>query len=199
MYVDQIVNINQRFGAIAEANYNADVFNIDFSNGREAAKNINDWVKESTNGHIQNLVSEDSVANSVLFLINTLYFEGTWRYAFNKTVSRDFNHAQGKKSSRQFMELSGKFYYFYSRHLNAKILRLPYNGRRFSMFIILPVDVNGLDSVIDKLSAELIKNEVWHMEELETNIALPKFKFDTSVNLNDIARSVRKFKFYEVS
>lgn len=186
------MNINQRFGAIAEANYNADVFNVDFGNGRDAAKNINDWVKESTKGHITNLVSEDSVANSVLLLINTLYFEGKWRYAFNKTVSREFNHAPGKKSSRQFMELSGKFYYFYSRHLNAQILRLPYNGRKFSMFVILPVEVNGLDSVIDKLSSETIKNEVWHMDELETNIALPKFKFDTSVNLNDIARSVRK-------
>jgi len=199
VYVDKIVSINQRFGAIAEANYNSDVFNIDFGNGRDAAKHINDWVKESTNGHISNLVTEDSVENSVLFLINTLYFEGTWRYGFNKTVTRDFNLAPGKRSSRQFMELSGKFYYFYSRALNAKILRLPYNGRRFSMFIVLPVEANGLDSVIDKLSAELIKNEVWHMEELETNIAMPKFSFDTSVNLNDIAKSMGITEIFENS
>lgn len=189
--MDNIVNINQRFGAIAEANYNTDVTNLDFGNERAAAKLINDWVKESTNGRITDLVSEDSVSKSVLFLINALYFEGTWRFAFNKTITREFNHAPGKKSQRQFMEQSGNFYYFFSRHLNAKILRLPYNGRRFSMFIILPIEVNGLDSVIDKLSAETIKNEVWHMDELETRVVLPKFKFDTSVNLNEITRTVR--------
>lgn len=197
VYVDNIVSINQRFGAIAESNYNADVINLDFGNARDAAKDINDWIKESTNGHINDLVSEDSVSKSVLFLINALYFESSWRFPFNnKTLTRDFTHAPGKKSSRQFMEQTNNFYYFFSRHLNAKILRLPYRGRRFSMFIILPIEVNGLDSVIEKLSAETINNEVWHMDELETRVILPKFKFDTSVNLNGIARDVSEILIF---
>lgn len=194
VFVDDIVSINQRFGAICEANYDTEVHNLNFADERASAKVINDFVKEATNGRLSNLVSEDSVSKSVLFLINALYFEGTWRFAFNKTITRDFNHSPGKKSQRQFMEQSGNFYYFFSRHLNAKILRLPYNGRRFSMFIILPLEVNGLDSVVDKLSAETIKNEVWHMDELETRVVLPKFKFDTSINLNEVARSVRKIQ-----
>lgn len=184
------MNINQRFGAIAEANYNADVINLDFGNESFAAKHINDWIKESTNGHIKELVSEDSVSKSILFLINALYFECTWRYPFNKTITREFIHGPGKKSSRQFMEQTRNFYFFYSRQLNSKILRLPYYGRKFSMYIILPNEVNGLDSVIDKLNSETIKNEVWHMEDLEARVVLPKFKFDTSINLNDIAKSV---------
>lgn len=57
------------------------------------------------------------------------------------------------------------FYYFYSKKLNAKILRLPYNGRRYSMFIILPNENNDLDGVIDRLDSRVIKDEVWHLDE----------------------------------
>lgn len=190
LYVDNIVNINQRFSAIAQHNYNADIINLDFGDAQSSAQHINDWIKQATNGRLTELVSEDSVSKSILFLINSLYFESSWRFAFNKTFTRDFNHAKGKKSSRQFMEQFGNFYYFYSQHLNAKILRLPYTGRKFSMFIILPNAVNGLDSVIDKLASETLKNEVWHMDELETHVVIPKFKFDTSINLNTVARQV---------
>jgi serine protease inhibitor len=192
VYVDKIVNVNQRFGAIAESNYNSDVISLDFGDSRAAAKDINEWIKESTNGRISDLVSEDTVSNSVLFLINALYFESSWRYPFNKTLTRDFIHSPGKKSSRQFMEQTNNFYYFFSRQLNAKILRLPYRGRTFSMFMILPIEVNGLDSVIEKLNAETLNNEVSHMKELETLVVIPKFKFDTLVNLNDVTRSVRE-------
>jgi serine protease inhibitor len=135
-------------------------------------------------------VTEDSVSKSIFLLINALYFEGTWRYQFNKSISRDFFTAPGRKTSKQFMEQTSNFYYFYSPHLNAKILRLPYKGRRFSMFIILPNDVNGVNSVIDKLDANALKNEVWHMDEQEVRVVLPKFKFDTSLNLNEVTRAV---------
>lgn len=197
LFVDNAVSINQRFGAIATHNYNADVINLDFGDAVGSAKEINDWIKEATNGRLQTLVTEDSVAKSILFLINSLYFESSWRFAFNKTITRDFSHATGKKSARQFMEQTGNFYYFYSQHLNAKILRLPYKGRKFSMFIILPVEVNGLDSVIDKLAADTIKNEVWHMDELESHIVIPKFKFDTTINLNDVVRSMGITEIFE--
>lgn len=185
------MSINQRFSAIAQHNYNADVLNLDFGDASGSAKHINDWIKQATNGRLSELVSEDAVSKSVLFLINSLYFESSWRYPFNKTITSDFNYGTGKKSSRQFMEQTGNFYYFYSQHLNAKILRLPYAGRKFSMFIILPNAANGLDSVIEKLSAETIKNEIWHMDEFETHVVIPKFKFDTSINLNSVTKQVR--------
>jgi serine protease inhibitor len=186
------VSINQRFSAIAEHNYNADVFNLDFSETRKSTNFINDWVKQMTNGRIKDLVTEEAVSKSILLLINALYFEGTWRFSFNKSITRDFAVAPNRKSSKQFMEQTGNFYYFFSRHLNAKILRLPYNGRRFSLFIVLPMEANGVDAVVDKLDSSALKNEVWHMDELEVHVVIPKFKFDTSINLNEVTRSVRK-------
>ena len=92
------------------------------------------------------------------------------------------------------MEQTSNFYYFYSRHLNAKILRLPYEGRRFSMFIVLPSEVDGIDTVVEKLESNALKNEVWNMDEYKTHVVIPKFKFDTSVNLNEITKAVSLLK-----
>ena len=164
--------------------------NLEFNDVPNSAKAINDWVKDETKGNIKDLVSEDAIQKSILVLINALYFEGTWRFPFNKTISRDFFTAPGRKTAKKFMEQTSNFYYFYSRHLNAKILRLPYEGRRFSMFIVLPSEVDGIDTVVEKLESNALKNEVWHMDELETHVVIPKFKFDTSVNLNEITKAV---------
>ena len=62
------------------------------------------------------------------------------------------------------------------------------------MFIILPSDINGIDTLVEKLESNALKNEVWHMDELETHVVIPKFKFDTSVNLNDITKAVSSYK-----
>lgn len=195
VYADQDVSVNQRFSAIAEHNYLADVENLNFNDARSAAQTINKWISDTTKGHIADLVTEDSVSQSVILLLNALYFEGTWRYTFLKTLTKPFLTSQNKKIDKPFMEHTGNFYYFYSKYLSAKILRLPYNGRRFSMFIILPNEINGLDSVIDKLDSNAVKNEVWHMDELEVHVQMPKFKFDSSINLNEAVKKVKFSKF----
>lgn len=193
MYVDQDVKVNQRFQAIAEHNYLADVESLNFNDGRGSAGRINDWVKTATGGRIKDLVSEDAVTNSIVLLINALYFEGTWRFGFNKTLAADFNVAPGRKLKKQFMERTGNFYYFYSKELDAKLLRMPYNGRRYSMFIVLPNESSNVDKVIEGLSSDTIKNEVWHMDDVEVRVVMPKFKFDTSMNLNEVVKQVSRW------
>lgn len=190
MFVDNYVSINQRYSAIVTHNYLSEVEPLNFTDSRGSAGLINKWVKEITQGNIRDLVTEDSVSNSVLLLINALYFQGTWRQGFNKTFVSGFTTPGGKKVDKPFMERTGNFYYFYSKHLDSKILRIPYSGRRFSMFIILPNEAQSLDAVVELLSSETIKNEVWHMDEVEVHAVLPKFKFDTSLKLNDVVKRV---------
>lgn len=190
MFVDKDINVNQRFSAIAEHNYLADIEEFDFTDTAKSAKAINNWVRGATNGRIKNLVSDESVANSVILLINALYFEGTWRFGFNKTKTGSFSLSPGKRVDKSFVEQTGNFYYFYSKYMDSQILRLPYNGRRYSMFVILPSENNNLDTITERLDAGTLKNEVWHMDEVEVHVVLPKFKFDSSINLNEVVKQV---------
>jgi serpin B len=199
VFVDSDVSVNQRFESILKHNYLSDVEQLNFADAQKSASTINKWVKELTQGRLSDLVSEDAVSQAVILLVNALYFEGTWRFGFNKTVTREFFTAPSKKFQKQYMEQTRNFYYFYSNHLNAKILRLPYNGRRFSMFIILPNAIDGLDDVVERLTADTIKNEVWHMDEVEVHAVIPKFKFDSSINLNDVVRALGITEIFENS
>lgn len=190
VYADHDVQVNQRFNAIAEHNYLTDIENIDFSNSQQSAVRINDDVKTSTNGMIKSLVSEDEVKDSKVLLISSVFFKGTLRLGFNKIAFGDFHVAQGQTLRKTFMERTGRYYYYESKLLNARILRLPYEGRRFSMFIILPNETSDLDHVIDLISSDTVKNEVWHMDEVETRVVLPKFRIESSVNLNEVVKQV---------
>ncbi|CAO1331347.1 unnamed protein product [Diamesa serratosioi] len=190
IFLDNYISVNQRFEAIAKSNYDAKVKSLNFGASREAAAEINQWVSEITQGHISDLVSEDAVSQSVILMLNAIYFEGTWRHGFNDTITKDFHLQPTKTVPKQFISRTGNYYYFYSRKLNSKILRLPYNGRRFSMFIILPNSIGGIDELVERLEEQDINNEVWHMDDIEVKVALPKFKFDSTTNMNSVIQKL---------
>lgn len=189
IYVDKDVSLNQKFTATAEHDYWARSQNLNFNDGRSAAEAINKFVRNATENHITDLVSEDSVTNSVILLINALYFNGKWQYAFNKTSTKPFQSSSGK-TQKTFMEHTRNFYYFNSAKLGAKILRLPYAGDKFSMFIILPKEGKSLDSVIESFDHKVLSDEIKNLEELEVHVALPRFRFDSSNNLNQAIQAV---------
>ncbi|CRK86295.1 CLUMA_CG000040, isoform A [Clunio marinus] len=199
IYVDKNVAVNQRFGSIANHNYLVDIENLNFDDSRGSAQKINSWISESTKGRLKSLVTEDSVANSVILLINALYFEGTWRYGFNNTFTGGFYSQPGQRVDKSFVEVTRNFYYYYSKQLASHIIRLPYNGRRYSMFIILPKEPNGLEGVVNRVDSEILRNEVENVDETEVHVVLPKFKFDSSINLNDVIKSLGIREIFETN
>ena len=144
IFVDKFISILQRFASIAESTYHTQTENFDFSQKKESAQKINDWVSDITHGHIKDLVTEDSVSQSVILMLNAIYFKGTWRQGFlkNETVKDSFSVTPQKKVQTEFMRQTGQFYYGASKNLDSKILRLPYKGRRFALFIIVPNSVH---------------------------------------------------------
>ena len=190
IFISHFFSINQRFDAIATHNYNAMIKNLNFDASRESAAEINDWVKEATAGRTSEMVTEEGVSQSSIMMLNAVYFEGTWRHGFNETLTKDFNLQPTKSMSKQFVSQTGNFYYFNSRTLNAKILRLPYNGRRYSMFIILPNAVGGINELVERLEEQDINDEVGHMDIFKVHVALPKFKFDSLNNMKSVIQKV---------
>jgi serine protease inhibitor len=166
MFVDKDVKVNQRFQATIEHHYQANTEELDFENAAKSSQYINKWVSDATNGHIKDLVNEGSVANSVILLLNALYFNGAWRQPFNKTFTGPFNTAAGKNVQKSFVERTGNYNFLNSKAYDAKILRIPYAGRRYSMFIILPNESNNINRVIESLDSTTLENEVLRMDEL---------------------------------
>jgi serine protease inhibitor len=158
------------------------------------AKKVNDWVSEFTKGKLASLVDSESLKNSVMLLVNVVYFHGLWRFPFNDIIVKDFHVEPNVNVTKEFVEQTAEFYYFYSKSLGAKILRLPYEGRHFSMFFILPFQFDGLNELVDKLDSAILSNEVDNMEPTNVHVVLPKFRFDSSMKLNSVIKAVKLLK-----
>jgi serine protease inhibitor len=87
-------------------NYGAMVAVLDFGQS-SAAPTINQWVKENTNGRIEEVIKPPIDPLTVMFLINTLTFRAKWDVPFDKKLTKNDS----------FANLSDKIQYIVGSHL----------------------------------------------------------------------------------
>ncbi|KAG7309163.1 hypothetical protein JYU34_005084 [Plutella xylostella] len=190
IYVDNTAKTRQRFAAIAEQFYNTELQNIDLSKPGPAAKDINAWVSEKTQGRISQLVTEADLASAVVLILNTLYFRGTWRHQFapNETAAAPFYVTPSVQKQAHFMKVQNSFYYAESMKFDAKILRMPYLGRKYSMNIIVPNSLSGLPRVVENLSE--LRQEMTFLTEKVVDVTIPRFQFDYTTHFENILKEL---------
>ncbi|XP_013115476.1 serine protease inhibitor 27A [Stomoxys calcitrans] len=183
MFTDQFVEPKQRYAAMLATFYGTEIERLNFMDTQASADHINGWCRNVTHGHLQSLVTKESIKNSVMLLVNAIYFNGLWRRQFNETFDGVFFTTPQKQTRVQYMEQTEYFYYYDHSSLNVKILRLPYKGKKFSMFILLPKTKGGVDELIHVLQNDQVKRMQFMMEEVKIKVTMPKFKFDFDKNL----------------
>lgn len=163
------------------------------STPQDTADDINNWVKNITNNKITQLADTNAIKGSVVMLLNAIYFKGLWKHPFNNTVEMEFYTGNSEIARKEFVQQVNTFNYAYDPDQNLRIIQLPYEGKKFSMYIILPFDNEGLDQVIRNLSSTGFDEIFKDMESTNVNVTLPKFRFDSNVNLNNVVKEVKNF------
>lgn len=167
-------------------NYHAQVKEADFITAAEPTrKEINSWVEDKTNDNIQELIAKGILTrDTVLVLVNAIYFKGDWLEQFNKKFTRDadFWTAPDKKVRAKMMYKEDEFDYYDGDELQA--IELSYKGNDLSMVIVLPKEKDGL-SDIEKAFAKDFDNMLWEFKKQKVRLFLPKFKLTTKFELSD--------------
>lgn len=162
--------------------YGAEINNLNF-NDPQAIRIINGWVKENTRGKIEEIV--DSIdPMDVLFLINAIYFKGDWTQPFDKTLTADrpFFRADGSQKSHPMMSQQGDFRYLETEQFQA--VSLPYGeGRRMSMYILLPKKATPITDLYQKLTAENWQQWVTRFRSRPGSVQIPRFKLEYEIEL----------------
>ncbi|KAF6771901.1 hypothetical protein AHF37_09464 [Paragonimus kellicotti] len=190
LFVVQPATIVEQFKQILTKDYNASIEQISSLPSDEAKRqHINKWTSENTGQKITELLPTGAVnANTVLALVNALYFKGMWKNQFNKqrTVNRDFTCFGGKKMDIMMMHVKAHFPYEELTDWAAQAVRLPFKGTDWQMLIVLPWDASGLPEVLSHLrkpgTLEDLLKKPFH--EIELDLFLPKFKLSQCEPVN---------------
>jgi len=168
--------------------FSAEVTALNFDDP-SAAATINRWVSEKTKDKINKIVDRID-GNSILFLINAIYFKGTWTKEFDKAKTKEdnFTPATGGQKRVPMMSQSGSYKYFENADFQA--VSLPYGGGRASMYIFLPAKGKGLSEFQKNLTAANWENWMNEFHQNDGDIALPRFRLEYEATLNDALKAL---------
>jgi serpin B len=165
--------------------FDAEVAQLDF-NDPGAADVINAWVREATDGKIQDIVASPIDPIIVMFLINAIYFKGTWTYEFDpeETQETEFYRSDGATVPIRLMAQKSELPYAATEGYLA--VELPYGGNAYAMTVVLPLGGMGVDSLIAVLDHERWEDLIAGLAKTEVQIYLPRFKLEYEKTLNDV-------------
>jgi serine protease inhibitor len=179
------IAFNEDFLKRNEDYFGAEVAELDF-NDAGAADTINDWVKEKTRNKIDGIIDPPINPETVLFLINAIYFKGEWSDPFDPdmTGNRDFYLPDGSLKEIPVMIKNDDFRYLETDDFQA--VSLPYGkNERVSMYIFLPASNSSLEQLYGEMNLLNWKRWIASFGSMEGEVGLPRFKFEYETSLKD--------------
>lgn len=154
---------------------------LDFSSP-SAVTAINNWVSTSTNGKIEKIIDKIE-AGEIMFLINAIYFHGSWKNGFSasRTHNDIFYAADRSQPSVPFM--SEEITVNYLRADSYQGVELPYgSGKGFSMFVLMPNDPQqSMQDFAASFDLNAFADNLKSAENVGLLVTIPKWEYSYSV------------------
>lgn len=164
----------------------ADVREADFQRApAEAVKAVNAWAAQATRDRIKEVLQQRQLdPQTRVLLANAVYFKARWGHEFSDGVTRPapFHLLDGTRVHVPTMHDMG--YRLSSRDGAVQALQLPYTGGAIAMIVLLP-DAGKLPEVERELDGPRIDRLLQSMKNQQTEIAMPKFRVESSFLLRD--------------
>ncbi|WKY13050.1 hypothetical protein Q1695_004119 [Nippostrongylus brasiliensis] len=185
-FLNKQYTIDKNYENTIVKKYSAKVQSLDFTNTKAAAKTIDDFIKKTTQGKIQNMVTPDMVNGAFSLIVNAIYFTAKWLLPFDKfSTMKDTFHSSAKKSRQtDFMNAYGK-YQSYAEDADVQVLSLPYKDTSFAFNIVLPKTKFGLTQLRSKLTGSKIQGLLSKLKSTFVTYKIPKMKIDTDFKLKE--------------
>ena len=120
-----------------------------------------------------------------MYLINAIYFKGSWRSQFDKskTANAPFFALDGSSASVPMMTETATFGVAHGSNYIG--VDLPYGNSAYSMTVVLPNSGTDINAFAESMTLEKWQSIGATMNEGETTLFLPRFKLEWKRTLND--------------
>lgn len=177
VYTSKSSPLKQSWVDILRTRYQAHAEAVDFGDNQTLAL-INGRITQATHGVLKNTIQKLN-ADTVSVLVNTIYFKGSWVRSFDpkETKPATFTKSDGKQIQVPFMHASNCQWALKSG-ATAEYLALPYVGGNIKFVVEL-----FHSKKLDKSSSQDILAVAKQTDTEKVNIAIPKFKCETRLDL----------------
>lgn len=176
--------VNQPFIDAGKSYFDADVAGLNFDDVAGSLGTINGWVNQKTNGKIPSVL-DDIDRDAVMFVINALYFHGSWRAKFDpsNTTNDVFTTAPGVTQPMRLMHRHDGMQYAATPSYQA--VDLPYGNGAFAMTVLLPKASTDIDTFSAGLTPTFWRSLVSSFDSVKVDLSLPKFTLQYERTMND--------------
>ena len=180
--------LQKKYKNLLKVNFLAHVQSLSFAGStKRTSKQINRWIKKSSNYNLRTLIRSEAIHDyDELIFSNYVYLNGGWENPFNKefTSKDDFYLADSTKIKVDFMNQYS--YFKYNENDLFQIINLPYSERNISLIVILPKNINSIDSIENSLNQ--VNLDFWTSELYSklVKVSLPKFRIEFNQDVSTI-------------
>ena len=173
----------------ARRSYHAEV-HTQILHGSQTKRQINDWASRATKGRISVILGDTLPDTTRMVVLNAAYFKGKWLDPFDSSATKEkaFQLSSGHAAHRQFMDRQGSM--GYASDTGVRIVRLPYQGGRISMYVILPDSTVKPSSVIERLTSSGWSHWMRTVSARDVHVQLPRFRIESGASFAKPLRSL---------
>ncbi|XP_034387054.1 antithrombin-III [Cyclopterus lumpus] len=189
LFGDKSLVFNETYQNISETVYGAKLLPLNFKENPEKARvTINNWISNKTENLIQDTLPEGALdSNTILVLVNTIYFKGQWKNKFDKdnVYNSDFHVSRSLTCSVNMMYQETRFRYRNFPNDQVQLLEMPYRGDDITMVIILPNKGTALSQVEERLDLNNLTSWLDEMKETTVSVHVPRFRVEDGFSVKE--------------
>ncbi|MBN1262789.1 MAG: serpin family protein [Candidatus Pacebacteria bacterium] len=178
----EFINTNKQY-------YQAAIEYLDFGLP-EAVETINNWARENTQGKIPKIVEPPISPLMVMYLINAVYFKGSWTVEFDPELTEEkrFTLPDNSVISHPLMKQKRNDFNYFENDLFQAVCLSYGENERLRMYVFLPK--RTLSEFVRALSVDNWNQWLADFNKTEGTILLPRFKIEYEKLLNKALSSL---------
>ena len=181
---DETFKVNDDFLQINADYHNPQIYSVDF-NSKDTVKDMNNWVKDNTDGMIPSIIDEPLPKATLMCLMNALAFEAEWANIYDDYSVREGNFYPYDLTVQNVDFMYGEEYKYLCDDDSTGFLKY-YAGSKYAFVAVLPNEETPLDEYIKNLTGEKISRLLNNVKNEKVLTKIPKFEYDYTADITEM-------------
>ena len=190
---DQKFTPNEDFLTTVQKEYDAILTEAPFDG--TTRDEINDWVREETDGMIDGIIDEIP-EEAIMYLVNALSFEAAWVNPYDEFQVQDGIFTTEDRRELDVEMMYGTAY-DYLRTEIATGFRQWYEDEDYAFVALLPNEGVTVAELVDSLTGEELSELLKKPEEDVVQTAIPKFEAESDFELSEVLTNMGMDKVFD--